>query len=292
VGAAILATLGFALTLEEPAGDWLRKTPSDFLEEPALPADPTANFGPATMTYFNDGTKVPSFIELYNYPTTDGGTYLPRLDGVDDAADAFTISGEVRTTRTEETQDVRGETNPLPQFFTGTAMDTRAFQYGQYSVYARFPVERDANGIIVRQHKPVLILWPEDEAGNDWYHNVEVDFAEVFDPARTSAQLNVHWGAGDTESPVIGTSYPINGDQYHWYTLRWTPSSFHVFVDGHEILGKDGKPAVRPEAMPKGPHRVVFQVDQAGIGTHLDTTPHAARPLMQIQAIAKHDYLN
>lgn len=288
---AVLATLGFALTLEEPAGDWLRKTPSDFLSEPALPADPGAHFGPATTTYFDDGRKVPNFLESYNYPTTGGGTYLPRLNSIDDAADALTVSGEVSAARTAETQDKPGETNPLPQFFTGTAMDKRAFEYGQYSVYARFPVERAANGAVVRQHKPVLILWPVDEAGNNWYHNVEVDFAEVFDPNRANVQLNVHWGAGESESPVIGTSYAINAADYHWYTVRWTPDSFHVFVDGNEIMGKDGKPIVRPEAMPHGPHRVVFQVDQAALGNHLDTTPHAARALMQVQAIVKHDYL-
>jgi hypothetical protein len=289
--AAALATLALAVAIEEPAGDWLRNSPSDFLVEPAIPDDPAAKFGDATMTYFDDGKKVPTFFENYDYPTTDGGTYLPRLNSVDDAQDAFTISGEVTSGRTAETKDKRGETNPLPQFFTGTTMDTRAFEYGQYSVYARFPVQRDVNGNPIRQHKPVLILWPMDEAGDNWYHNVEVDFAEVFDPTRATVQLNVHWGAGESESPVIGTSYTISAADYHWYTVRWTPKAFHVYVDGSEILGRDGQPVVRPEAIPKGLHRMVFQADQAGIGNNIDKTPHATEPLIEIQAIAKRDYL-
>jgi len=129
-----------------------------------------------------------------------------------------------------------------------------------------------------------------DEAGDNWFHNVEVDFAEVFDPSRAMVQVNVHWGSGERESPVIGTSYAINAADYHWYTVRWSPNSFHIYVDGIEVLGKDGRPIVRPEAMPKGPHRVVFQADQAGLGNSIDTTPHTTRPLIQVQAIVKRDY--
>lgn len=257
--------------------------PSD--SGPTMPMEPTisalpdgSQFGPATLEYFNRGTEVSSFLRKYDYPTTGGGTYKTDLAGVNDASNTYELKGEV-----VKPGEGLASGKELPEFFTGTAFDGRTFQYGQYSVYARFPVERDEDGNIKKQHKPVIILWPVDEAGDNWFKNVEVDIVEVFDPTRTTAELNVHYAQGD-ERASLGHTYPLD-EQFHWYTIRWTPASFHIYVDGIELLNANGQPVVRPEAMPKGHHRMVFQNDQAGM-VDIEKDPHEPRTLMEIGALS------
>jgi beta-glucanase (GH16 family) len=132
-----------------------------------------------------------------------------------------------------------------------------------------------------------------DEEGDNWYHNVEIDFVEIFDATRARAEVNVHFGQFDRRT--ISVDYPLD-ENYHAYTVRWTPEGVHIFVDGVEITRLDEKgqrvPVINvPEAVPDKEHRLVIQVDQAGIPKdRLSREPSPVRNLIEVRAVLSRPY--
>jgi hypothetical protein len=263
---------------------------------PNIPPTPGSDkLGEARVLDFTRvSDRLPHGLQTYpRWPTSDGGTYDPDLVEVNTQTDTLEIKGVVDPTRTDAVPNKDGSPNELPHFFTGTVNERKPFLYGERTVIARFPIERDAAGGIVQQHKPVLILWPVKEDGNNWYHNVEIDFAEIFDPARTKSEVNVHFGSG--ERRTISTSYPID-EGFHAYTVRWTPEAVHLFIDGQEITkvnaaGENVPVIDTPEAVPRTEHRLILQADQAGL--RKETLLRAASPVknvIEVRAIISRDY--
>jgi hypothetical protein len=72
----------------------------------------------------------------------------------------------------------------------------------------------------------LVLLWPDAE---DWPTGGEVDFMEVVDPARKSAESWLHWGPGGAkESHAIS----VDAAQWHSYAVEWTPLHIIYYLDG------------------------------------------------------------
>jgi hypothetical protein len=263
---------------------------------PNIPPTPgSEKLGEARVLDFTRvSDRLPHSLQTYpRWPTSDGGTYDPDLVEVNTQTDTLEIKGVVDPTRTDAARNKDGSANELPQFFTGTVNERDAFLYGERTVIARFPIERDLAGNITQQHKPVFILWPVKEDGNNWFHNVEIDFAEIFDPTRRSGEINVHYGKSDHR--VMSADFAMD-DGFHAFTVRWTPDAVHLFVDGNEITKVNGAgetvPFVdNPDAVPHSEHRLILQADQAGLVKEtLSREPSPVKNLIEVRAIISRDY--
>jgi hypothetical protein len=265
---------------------------------PAIPDTPGSEFlGPAeSVSFAQSNERLPHGFTPYpiTYPTSEGGTYDPKLVKIDPQQGILAIQGTVDPTRVNEAAKRKdGSPNALPEFFTGTMSQDDPFLYGERTIVARFPALRDAQGNIVARHKPVLLLWPTDEAGNNWYHNVEIDFVEVFDTTRQRGEVNINFGKGEKRN--ISTEFLL-GEEFHAYTVRWTPQGVHLFIDGVELKAmkayREATAVVdEVDAMPNTPHRLVLQVDQAGIDESvLSRAPAAAQNVIEVKAIISRSY--
>lgn len=119
-----------------------------------------------------------------------------------------------------------------PTEYIGGAVSTLnrlAQTYGRYEIRARFPTSEDS-GL-----QSSLILTPEDPAYGQ--HSGEIDIAEYFStwPDRVIPYVRYdHPGDDPTETNDDCTVDDL--DQFHRYTLQWTPKRIETFVDGRRCL--------------------------------------------------------
>jgi Glycosyl hydrolases family 16 len=75
---------------------------------------------------------------------------------------------------------------------------------------------------------PVLLLWPDAE---DWPVGGEIDFMEIWDPARQQVDIALHYDADDKRD--IG-KVNIDATQWHSWAIEWTPTRITAYVDGQK----------------------------------------------------------
>ncbi|OXM67537.1 MULTISPECIES: glycoside hydrolase family 16 protein [Amycolatopsis] len=91
--------------------------------------------------------------------------------------------------------------------------------YGRWEVRARFPAPADPD------FNPVLLLWPESDTNLDG----EIDFAEIYDPARQYVESWLH-GPGNTDAGHMRKDLDIT--QWHNYAVEWQPGHVTCYIDG------------------------------------------------------------
>ncbi|MFJ8814858.1 glycoside hydrolase family 16 protein [Amycolatopsis thermoflava] len=91
--------------------------------------------------------------------------------------------------------------------------------YGRWEVRARFPAPAD------HDFNPVLLLWPESDTNTDG----EIDFAEIYDPARQYVESWLH-GPGNVDAGHTRKDLDIT--QWHNYAVEWQPDHVTCYIDG------------------------------------------------------------
>jgi hypothetical protein len=117
--------------------------------------------------------------------------------------------------------------------------------YGQYSV--RMMV--DSNDL--ECYKTAFLLWP-DNTSPSWPAGGEIDYPEGnFGTGcgyGNGIQMNIHWaGSGSTSqyhcsgnncsesNNGTGYTYAQFNNQWHTYTIQWTPGNINVLIDGNVV---------------------------------------------------------
>lgn len=85
----------------------------------------------------------------------------------------------------------------------------------------------------------VALLWPD---ANDWPSGGEIDFMEISDPTRQSAQAFVHYGPDDTREDA---NILVDAAQWHSWGVEWTSERIAVFMDG-ALWWETSTPAALP----------------------------------------------
>ncbi|MBW0125518.1 glycoside hydrolase family 16 protein, partial [Pseudonocardia oceani] len=145
-------------------------------------------------------------------------------------AEALSVSEGVLTI----TGDAEGNTG-------GMAWSTGQ-EYGRWEARVRTPAGDPS-------YNPVLLLWPDDPAAA----GQEIDFLEVLDPTRQTANAFVHPGGG---SAAEAGEVAVDGTAWHTWAVEWTPTSVTTYVDGTEWWRLDD-----PALLPSGPMHLCVQLD-------------------------------
>ncbi|WP_300011841.1 family 16 glycosylhydrolase [Pseudonocardia sp.] len=114
--------------------------------------------------------------------------------------------------------------------------------YGRWEARVRTPASDPS-------YNALLLLWPDDEtaAGS------EVDFMEMLDPTRQTANAFLHSGRAD--APEMG-EVAVDATQWHNWAVEWTPTSITTYLDGVEWWTVDD-----PDLLPRGPMHLCVQLD-------------------------------
>jgi hypothetical protein len=91
--------------------------------------------------------------------------------------------------------------------------------YGRWEACVKSPVAADS-------YHSLLLLWPD---ANDTPSGGEVDFMELTDPARQSAEFWLHYGPDDNRE---FSNIQIDATQWHSWAVEWTPWHIAAYVDG------------------------------------------------------------
>lgn len=94
--------------------------------------------------------------------------------------------------------------------------------YGRWEVRARFPAPAD------HDFNPVLLLWPASD--ENWEATGEIDFAEIYDPARQFVESFLH-GPGNTPSGHTRKD-GVDLTQWHNFALEWQADHVTCYLDG------------------------------------------------------------
>lgn len=100
---------------------------------------------------------------------------------------------------------------------------------------------------------PVLLLWPKDDV---WPSHGEIDYMEVTDPSRHTAEGFLHFGAKNAQNHG---QVKVDLTQWHVFSVTWTPTSIAYYVDGHRWLEDMSRSHQPPVAM-----NPTIQLDDAG----------------------------
>lgn len=119
-----------------------------------------------------------------------------------------------------------------PTDYLGGAVSTEnrlAQTYGRYEIRARFPTDDD-EGL-----QSSLILQPDELVYG--LSSGEIDIAEYYTQWPDRVIPHVRYDdSGDDSTATTDTCSIDNPDQFHRYTLEWTPEHIKVFVDGRQCL--------------------------------------------------------
>jgi len=119
-----------------------------------------------------------------------------------------------------------------PTEYIGGAVSTRnrlAQTYGRYEIRARFPTSEDP-GL-----QSSLILTPEASAYG--LNSGEIDIAEYFSAWENRVIPYVRYDHPDDDPTETNEDCTVeNLEQFHRYTLEWTPKRIEAFVDGRRCL--------------------------------------------------------
>jgi beta-glucanase (GH16 family) len=119
-----------------------------------------------------------------------------------------------------------------PTQYIGGAVSTKnrlAQTYGRYEIRARFPTDKKT-GL-----QSSLILAPDDPQYGE--SSGEIDIAQFFTKWRDKVMPFVRYDhPGDDPTETTDDCKVEDPDQFHRYTLQWTPDQIDVWVDGHPCL--------------------------------------------------------
>ena len=93
--------------------------------------------------------------------------------------------------------------------------------YGRWEARVRAPVGDPT-------YNALLLLWPDAE---DWPVGGEVDFMELTDPDRRTAQYFIHYGEDNRQEK---DEVAVDATQWHNWAVEWTPTSVVAYLDGRE----------------------------------------------------------
>jgi Glycosyl hydrolases family 16 len=136
---------------------------------------------------------------------------------------------------------------------TGSANgDTGGMAWGQGQKYGRWEARvRSAPGD--EDYHPVILLWPSAE---NWPVGGEVDWMEISDPARQSADTFLHYGRNNDQ---VQGSVKVDATQWHNWAVEWTPQGVTTFLDG-----KSWWSTRNTSILPPGPMHMTIQLDNFG----------------------------
>jgi len=99
----------------------------------------------------------------------------------------------------------------------------------------------------------VLLLWPDAE---DWPVGGEIDFMEIWDPARQVIEYNLHYGPDNRWEHA---EIPIDATAWHSWAVEWTPEHITAYVDGNPWWT-----STDPMTFPPRPMHLCIQLDNFG----------------------------
>lgn len=161
---------------------------------------------------------------LFTYPSTFNDT---SGNGQYNANKTMSLSGSVLKVRmhTESSQVYVGA--PV---LTPTVGDPWTGQtYGRYSVAMR---HQHISGTWDHRYKIAFLLWPDSDL---WPDDGEIDYPEAGLEPNSYAGAFAHYASsgGGQDSFLVPSSTLI--DEWHVYTIEWSPGRIEFFVDGSSI---------------------------------------------------------
>jgi beta-glucanase (GH16 family) len=129
---------------------------------------------------------------------------------------------------------------------TGGMMYSSPQKYGLWE--ARVRVSPASSNI-----HPVLLLWPAD---GDWPVGGEIDYLEVTDPSRQSAEGFLHYGEDDSQT---NHSVPVDLTRYNVFSVKWTDTGVYYYLN-NLMWFSDTDPA----HVPNRPMQPTIQLDYTG----------------------------
>lgn len=115
--------------------------------------------------------------------------------------------------------------------------------YGRWEARVRAPVSDPT-------YHAVLLLWPDAE---NWPVGGEVDFMEMFDPARQTTEFFLHYGADNSQ---VHGSVDVDATGWHDWAVEWGPGHIAAYVDGREWFR-----TTDTSTFPPGPMHMTIQLD-------------------------------
>jgi licheninase len=116
-------------------------------------------------------------------------------------------------------------------------------RYGRWEARVRAPVGNPT-------YNALLLLWPDAE---DWPVGGEVDFMELTDTSRQSAQYFLHYGQDNQQEKGEVT---VDATQWHNWAVEWTPDHIVAYLDGREWHR-----TTVPDRLPPRPMHLTIQLD-------------------------------
>ena len=130
--------------------------------------------------------------------------------------------------------------------------NTGGMAWNPGQTYGRWEVCMQSPAAAVGYHS-VLLLWPDAE---NWPIGGEVDFMEIWDPARQEVEYNLHYGPDNAwEHAVLA----IDATAWHSWAVEWTPEHVTAYVDGNPWWT-----STDPATFPPGPMHLCIQLDDFG----------------------------
>ncbi len=126
---------------------------------------------------------------------------------------------------------------------TGGACWGGGQRYGRWEARVRAPEADPA-------YHALLLLWPD---ADDFPAGGQVDFLELTDPRRRSAEFYLH--SGEDGDPVR-SEVRVDATGWHAWAVEWTPDRITGYVDGEEWFS-----ATDPRALPPRPMHLCVQLD-------------------------------
>jgi Glycosyl hydrolases family 16 len=136
---------------------------------------------------------------------------------------------------------------------TGSANgDSGGMAWGNGQKYGRWEARvRSAPGD--NDYHPVILLWPDAE---NWPVGGEVDWMEISDAKRQSADAFLHYGRNNNQ---VQGSVKVDATQWHNWAVEWTPKGITMYLDGKAWFS-----TTNTSILPPGPMHMTIQLDNFG----------------------------
>ncbi|MCW2718281.1 glycoside hydrolase family 16 protein [Pseudonocardia sp.] len=102
-------------------------------------------------------------------------------------------------------------------------------------------------------YHPVMLLWPTAE---NWPIGGEIDWMEISDPLRRTADTFLHYGANNNQ---VQGSVDVDATQWHNWAVEWSPQGVTTYLDG-KVWWKTTTTSI----LPPGPMHMTIQLDNFG----------------------------
>jgi hypothetical protein len=116
-------------------------------------------------------------------------------------------------------------------------------KYGRWEGRVRAPVSDPS-------YNALLLLWPDAE---DFPVGGEIDFMEMMDHTRQTADIFIHYGKDNSQ---VNGSVEVDGTEWHNWAVEWTPEAITAYVDGEEWYR-----TTDTSIFPPGPMHLCIQLD-------------------------------